>query len=1006
MYFRRFRIVLWSITLLLLGALLYLNQVGLPGFIKRTVLERLRARGLDLQFSRLRLRWYEGVVAENVRFGQAAEPLSPRLTAREVRVPLNLRALLRLQVQVDGLVLRQGRLTWPLSLPTEGTSELSIDQMQTDLRFLSGDQWALDNFRAVFAGADIHLSGTVTNASRIREWTFLHGERVAPTPADVWQKRLSRIADVLEEVQFSNPPDLRMNLRGDATDLQSFSVRMSVMAPGADTPWGTVTRAHFVGRVFPAGSNDLAHAECTLEAADAQTPWGGFTNLSLGVQLRTIAGQTNLVNGVLTLSADQVRTRWVEAGNALLSASWVHDLTNPIPRLGECRVACAGATTEWGRADKFELTARLAQPPGPLASDNSWAWWTNLQPFQLGWEARLQEVESPRLIAQEIACSGNWNAPELQITNFQAHLYDGQITGQGTLNVSTRALSSSLACDVDPHQLAPLLSEDARRWLDEFGWEKPPRAKVALEMRLPVWTNHLPDWSGEVLPTVKLSGDLSFDGGGTFYGFPNVTPVTSAGVQFTNASVHILYSNLCWYAPDFKVSRSDGHLAAAYEANERTRDFYGRISSTLNLSLAGPLLAHAPKQVFDLFTFNESPVVEAQVWGNFADAARAGCQGRVALTNFTFRGEKITSLQTTFQYTNGVLQFFEPHILVGAQEARASGLTADFNAQLIFLTNGFSTAEPLIIARVIGPQIVRAIEPYQFLRPPAAHVHGAIPMRGEEGADLYFALDGGPFHWWRLTVPQIGGEIHWAGEQLSLTNLLIDFYGGKASGAASFDFKAAAGADFRFHLGMTNVQFSSLIADLAGKTNHLEGRLTGNLFVTSANTEDWHSANGHGDLNLHDALIWDIPIFGIFSPVLNGINPGLGNSRATAAVCTFVMTNGVCRTDNLEIRSSAMRLNYRGTVDLDSKVNARVEAELLRDMWLVGPLVSTVFWPVSKMFEYKVTGALGDPKMDPVFIIPRLVLFPFHPFRTLKGLLPEESTSTQTNAPPLFQELH
>ena len=618
----------------------------------------------------------------------------------------------------------------------------------------------------------------------------------------------------------------------------------------------------------------------------------------------------------------------------------------------------------------------------------------------------MQGVESPRLVAQDIACSGNWKPPELMVTNFQAHLYDGQINGRGRLDVSTRALSGSLTCDVEPHQLAPLLSDDARRWLDEFGWEKPPATRLDLTVILPSWTNQQPDWRGEVLPTVNLSGEMSFAAGGTFYGFPSDTPSSNAGVQFTNASVHILYSNLCWHVPDFNVSRSDGRLAAEYKASDRSKDFYGRISSTLNLSLAGPLLAPAQKQVFDLFTFTESPVLEAEVWGNFADAARTGVKGRVALTNFIFRGEKITSLQTTFQYTNGVLQFFEPRIFVGAQEARASGLTADFNAQLIFLTNGLSMAEPLIIAQVIGPQIVRAIEPYQFLRPPIAHVHGAIPMRGEEGADLYFELDGGPFHWWRLTVPHIAGEVHWAGEQLTLTNMQTDFYGGKALGSAAFDFKPGNGADLRFHMGMTNVQFSQLIADLAGKTNHLEGRLTGNLFVTSANTEDWHSANGHGDLNLRDGLIWDIPIFGIFSPVLNGINPGLGNSRATAAVCTFVMTNGVCRTENLEIRSSAMRLNYRGTVDLDSKVNARVEAELLRDMWLVGPLVSTVFWPVSKMFEYKVTGALSDPKMDPVFIIPKLVMFPFHPFQTIKGLLPSDSAATQTNAPPMFQELH
>ena len=92
------------------------------------------------------------------------------------------------------------------------------------------------------------------------------------------------------------------------------------------------------------------------------------------------------------------------------------------------------------------------------------------------------------------------------------------------------------------------------------------------------------------------------------------------------------------------------------------------------------------------------------------------------------------------------------------------------------------------------------------------------------------------------------------------------------------------------------------------------------------------SWNGHGDLNLRDGLIWDIPLFGIFSDVLNGMVPGLGSSRASAGTCTFAITNGIIRSDDLDIRSTGMRLQYRGTLDFQGQVNARVEAELLRDM--------------------------------------------------------------------------
>ena len=211
------------------------------------------------------------------------------------------------------------------------------------------------------------------------------------------------------------------------------------------------------------------------------------------------------------------------------------------------------------------------------------------------------------------------------------------------------------------------------------------------------------------------------------------------------------------------------------------------------------------------------------------------------------------------------------------------------------------------------------------------------------------------------------------------------------------------GADFTCSVVVTNSLVQKLMDDVSTGTNRLEGRLNGTLVFTKANTDDWKNLFGYGELKLRDGLIWDIPLFGIFTPMLNSISPGLGHTRASAAVCNYFITNGVIRTDDLEIRSPALRLQYRGIMDLERRVNARVEAELLRDMWVVGPVVSTVLWPVTKMFEYRVTGTLDEPKTQPVYIVPKLMFLPFHPFRTLKSLLPEDPAS-RTNTLPLFKD--
>jgi hypothetical protein len=68
---------------------------------------------------------------------------------------------------------------------------------------------------------------------------------------------------------------------------------------------------------------------------------------------------------------------------------------------------------------------------------------------------------------------------------------------------------------------------------------------------------------------------------------------------------------------------------------------------------------------------------------------------------------------------------------------------------------------------------------------------------------------------------------------------------------------------------------------------------------------------------------------------------------------------------------------------------------------VVGPIISTIFTPVTKVFEYKVTGTLQNPKKEPLYV-PRLFLLPLHPIRTLEDWLPGGGNfSGPTNAPPV-----
>ena len=78
-----------------------------------------------------------------------------------------------------------------------------------------------------------------------------------------------------------------------------------------------------------------------------------------------------------------------------------------------------------------------------------------------------------------------------------------------------------------------------------------------------------------------------------------------------------------------------------------------------------------------------------------------------------------------------------------------------------------------------------------------------------------------------------------------------------------------------------------------------------------------------------------------------------------------------------------------GNVDFKGRVDARMEAELLREFPGFGRLLSLVLLPFTKIFEFKVTGTLADPQSEPLYL-PKFFMLPFHPLRTLKELIPGE----------------
>lgn len=881
--FRCARFTVWAAVLLVLVAIGWLNVIGLPKFLKTRLVTALHERGVQLEFSRMRLRFIHGLICDNVRIGEP-DKTGAVLTAREVQLRLNYWALLHRRLQVDGLVLHQGNFQLPLS----PTNSLALTNLQTELRFAENDTWTLDQFSADFAGASFLLGGEIAHAPEFRNWKMFAGRKTGDYGST--RASLKNFADTLEKIHFEGRPQLNAKLNGDARDIHSIIFALNARAPGVRTPWFNVRDLQFAAR---------------------------------------------------------------------LSA----------------------------RAD------------APVDLDPAWGLWTNLQPFRLDWTGRGTNLHSPILNAAAVECDGRWSAPELALTTLTARLGGGALNAAAKLNVASRELSFTNASSFDLHAVRELLTGKTRERLSEISWTLPPAVRASGSLVLPAWNQPPSDWRDDIEPSVRLSGELAF-----------TNALVDDLARVDTVRTHFSYSNLVWSLPDLELTLGQTSLQLNGQEDERTKNFHCVLGGKLNAESLRPFLTTSNAvRGFKHLYFREPAVVVLEARGNLRDFSALSATGRVSAAHFAIRGQWVDSLTAALCYSNLTAEFFDPQLSRsdGAETFSAEKVTLDLAHEKLFLHHGEGNVLPTAVAEAIGPKTAKAMEPYQFLAIPHAKVDGCIPLKHDaEGelintdADLQFDVAGAaPFRWKRFETPRIAGSIRWLANHLILTNVTADCYGGDARGWGTFDVETPGeGTDFSFYLEGTNVDFNAMGLALWSPTNQLRGALSGHVMVTRANSSDWRTWNGSGDARLQNGLIWDAPIFGLMSPVLNTLTPGLdiGSSRATEGAGRFMMTDGVIFTDSLELRSLTMRLDYVGTVDLDLNVTARAKAQLLRNTPLIGSVVSLVLSPVSKVFECEVTGTLEKPKITPVYIpFSKVLTAPLHPIRSIEQLF-----SSPTNSSP------
>ena len=133
------------------------------------------------------------------------------------------------------------------------------------------------------------------------------------------------------------------------------------------------------------------------------------------------------------------------------------------------------------------------------------------------------------------------------------------------------------------------------------------------------------------------------------------------------------------------------------------------------------------------------------------------------------------------------------------------------------------------------------------------------------------------------------------------------------------------------------------------KKSRVTGTLSGHMNL-SGQGSDLATLRGNGNLEITDGVLWEAPLFGIFSQIL-------GNTKATNAKATFTIADQAVVTDDLEIQADPFTATSHGKVGFNGSLDFRVKAQFLR-AW---PGINILSAILGQILEYKVGGTIDKP---------------------------------------------
>jgi len=328
-------------------------------------------------------------------------------------------------------------------------------------------------------------------------------------------------------------------------------------------------------------------------------------------------------------------------------------------------------------------------------------------------------------------------------------------------------------------------------------------------------------------------------------------------------------------------------------------------------------------------------------------------------------------LDMHFTSTGSVVRI-APLTVVREEGQAAGGLSVvDDNGRCYAAFDATSSIAPQALTGLIGIMTNGFWDVCRTRGPYAGSARGYVNYRNLDDSSFRGQIRLGAFGNDRLTISNAACELGMVGSTVAVRNISGALCGGNVTGMVDVALPTgtATAMCYRVAGSAQEVDFPALVGALRRRVDKdYMGALTLSFDVAGPVAGNFARAmQGNGSVRLRHGRVFMLPLFGGLSSLLTRIIPGLDFVlRQTDLKARFDIAGGKLFSEKVLIEGDVLSLEGNGVYDIDGTLAFDAQVRLMKERTLVAKLLRTATYPITKLFELRLTGTIEAPRWHAV----------------------------------------